>query len=240
MLVILVWIETETYNYDAAGDRKQLYQTATAWQDFCDSQGVETWAVFGTLLGAVREMGLISHDDDLDFGIKEAEWRTITTQVLENAHFSVDVFWPNSLFHLTYRVKDVCVTFDVFVFVPEGPRCWKLCGRAGEYWSDYTISDSQLVGKEVVPFGPSRTIYVPSDSEATLEAYYGSDWRTPRKWIGHSVVAFRNSYGYGILIGSFLLILCVPSFFHKLRLKGRKQSRAPSKKLVQRQTERAS
>lgn len=50
-------------------DVQKIYQMLKDTTDLCDKNGVTYWAEGGTLLGAIRDKGLIKWDDDGDIGI---------------------------------------------------------------------------------------------------------------------------------------------------------------------------
>jgi phosphorylcholine metabolism protein LicD len=54
--------------------RTLLMEVLAHWTEVADELGITWWADYGTLLGAVRNGGLIPHDKDLDIGMLGEDW----------------------------------------------------------------------------------------------------------------------------------------------------------------------
>lgn len=71
---------------------QQLYQLLKDIVDCFSDSDVTMWAEGGTLLGAVRDHGLIAHDDDVDIGLFASDvdkFKEKTKPLLERAGYKV-------------------------------------------------------------------------------------------------------------------------------------------------------
>lgn len=217
-LGLVTAVEFYCYSHDNLEEKRKLYAAAQKWQDLCDSYGVVTWALFGTLLGAVRENAIIETDDDVDFAIHQDDWPAMCN-ALTSAGVSFTIYWPGSLVHIS--LYDC--TLDVFLFGEvedeqflQRGKALKLVGRAGEYWGDAmalylgTSSEATRPELEVRPFG-STTIRTPLSADELLCSNYGTDWMVPRRWAGHTLYQIRGSYAYGIFFGVVVTLVAAPS-----------------------------
>lgn len=57
--------------------RLRILQLTRRVHDLLDEFGVRYWMIGGTLLGAVRDGGIILWDDDVDLGVLESEWLSV-------------------------------------------------------------------------------------------------------------------------------------------------------------------
>jgi hypothetical protein len=148
--------------------------------------GVEAFLAYGTLLGAVRQGGLIGHDSDADLGY------------VSRHHHPVDVMLESfrvqrhltALGYDTYRYSGIAFKVDViegdgfrrgldvfggFIAEPVGdqPPMLYLMGEIGSPFElewIYPLTTATLEGRELP---------VPAVPEKLLEATYGPGWRVP-------------------------------------------------------------
>ncbi|MGY2875948.1 hypothetical protein ACVW00_003138 [Marmoricola sp. URHA0025 HA25] len=148
--------------------------------------GVEAFLAYGTLLGAVRQGGLIGHDSDADLGYVSRFSHPVDV-VLES--FRVQRHLSGLGFD-TYRYSGIAFRVDViegdgfkrgldvfggFIAEPVGdrPPMLYLMGEIGapfELEWIYPLTTATLEG---------RTFPVPAKPERLLEATYGPGWRVP-------------------------------------------------------------
>ncbi len=154
---------------------------------------------YGTLLGSVREQGLIGHDTDIDVAYiskyhkpeeVEAEMIDIYRRLLDAG--VLDIYWKQERTP-EWFVAETSPTYDIqepvgqahIVFDdPEQPidlyTTW--IDEKGDYYNPLEPT-AWCKGKDLYPFKKGSLegleFNIPNNSESLLEHHYG-DWRTPR------------------------------------------------------------
>jgi len=142
--------------------------------------GHDLFAMYGSLLGAVREGSFIGHDDDFDVAVllpvSTAEQACAELKkmafVLIEAGYEVQAM--RSALHV-YASAARELRIDIFhlYFGSDGVLKFPF-GAAGT--KDFRRAQWQ--GVVEAPFGVGRVL-VPANAEALTETIYGSDWRLP-------------------------------------------------------------
>ena len=148
--------------------------------------GVEAFLAYGTLLGAVRQGGLIGHDSDADLGYVSRYSHPVDV-MLESFRLQRHL---SRLGYTTYRYSGIAFKVEVieadgfrrgldvfggFIAEPVGdrPPMLYLMGEIGapfELEWIYPLTTATLEGRELP---------VPGAPEKLLEATYGPGWRVP-------------------------------------------------------------
>lgn len=148
--------------------------------------GVEAFLAYGTLLGAVRQGGLIGHDSDADLGYVSRHSHPVDV-ILESFRLQRHL---TGLGYETYRYSGIAFKVDViegdgfrrgldvfggFIAEPVGdrPPMLYLMGEIGAPFEldwVYPLTTATLEG---------RTFPVPGRPEKLLEVTYGPGWRVP-------------------------------------------------------------
>lgn len=142
---------------------------------------------FGSLLGYVRNRGVVPHDDDMDVGF--------ISDTLEKAQ--CDHYIDRLEYYGCFKVRrkhtfNQITKKPFWVSIKKHPeRCWKCCNwfmfeHNGYIWHHKGL-DSKIKGipAKYLQLGASVTflgqkIRIPKYSGACLDLWY-PDWRTPRK-----------------------------------------------------------
>lgn len=129
--------------------------------------GVEFFLISGTLLGCVREGGILGHDKDVDVGVMDHyDFERVRGALSGTGHFML-------LPVITERILRVKhsngVMIDVFFHWEEDGRLYHE-GQKTRWWnSPFRLVETDFLGEKFL---------VPDDADTYLTENYG-DWRTP-------------------------------------------------------------
>jgi hypothetical protein len=140
--------------------------------------GMKPFLMWGTLLGCVREGGILKHDKDIDMGILAADWpkRQRLIEAMEKRGYELR---QAREYKIAFVRRDRITQMDIDVFFPwEGKMVCLARERDGSFrgaWFQPHAFDNfrscTFMGSDVL---------IPDPPEPVLEASYG-DWRTPIK-----------------------------------------------------------
>ncbi len=140
--------------------------------------GMKPFLMWGTLLGHVREGGLLKHDKDLDMGILAIDWpkRHALIESMQKRGYELR---HTRDYKIVFERRDRLTRMDIDVFFPwEGKMVCISPMRDGSFrgaWFQHSafknFCNCIFLGSEVL---------IPDPPEPILEAVYG-DWRTPLK-----------------------------------------------------------
>jgi hypothetical protein len=138
--------------------------------------GRDLFVSYGTLLGLVREGGLISHDDDIDAMFllhstnAEAAGRELVQVAaeLEQKGQNIQAVFPGGNFHW---IAPSGIMLDIF-------GCWIGDGKVNGYMFSFDGSRSDILPVMERRLG-DVTVSVPAAPEKFLTGFYGADWRVP-------------------------------------------------------------
>lgn len=154
---------------------------------------------YGTLLGYVRNRGIIQHDNDMDVcflphNIDVEQYKHFVRRLDELGCYEYRrKYHENPITH---------VPFWTSIRMHPSDRCWKCCHwfqfeYKGYYWH-HKGQDTKVKGipKKYLELGPyinflGQKVRIPKNSGACLDFWY-PDWLTPRKG--------GNSYGIPMIV----------------------------------------
>jgi SAM-dependent methyltransferase len=135
--------------------------------------------IYGTLLGAVREGGVIGHDRDLDtaFIATATDGRAAAAELRELAFALIDAGYVIDPYRTHIHVTDAAGSrIDVFhLYFDDGGKLCLPFGIAGT--GKITRDDWQ--GVKEIDFLDGKGV-IPANGEQFAELLYGSDWRHPK------------------------------------------------------------
>jgi hypothetical protein len=145
-----------------------------------DRHDHELFAIYGTLLGMVREGGFIGHDNDFDsaFISRHSDGRAAAAETRDIALTLVDAGFDVECRRTALHIHDQrnpAIRIDLFhlYFDDHGDLAFPY-GIAGT--STYTTADWRGLAQRRVG---RHALCVPRDPEQLVEYIYGSSWRTP-------------------------------------------------------------
>jgi hypothetical protein len=177
---------SQTFDSRTAEQVAPLLDSIAQVLDAIRDAGVEAFLAYGTLLGAVRQGGLIGHDSDADLGYVSRFSHPVDV-ILESFRLQRHL---NGLGFDTYRYSGIAFRVDViegdgfrrgldvfggFIAEPVGdrPAMLYLMGEIGARFEREWIHPLTTATLE------GRTFPVPGRPEKLLEATYGPGWRVP-------------------------------------------------------------
>lgn len=165
--------------FDTAWQRRMLDGYGRLRASVHDLGGLELFAMYGSLLGAVREQGFIGHDDDFDVAVlcsartggeASAELKRLAFALIDAGY---DVSPRMSAVHI--HDVEARVRIDIFhlYFDADGILRFPF-GAAGV--TDFGVE--KWGGVVEVPFAVGKVL-VPANPEALVETIYGPNWQIP-------------------------------------------------------------
>ena len=164
--------EAITYDDNFSITEDAAKEILTLTKSLFDSKGIKFYLAYGSLLGAIRDNGLIKGDEDVDVYSFQEE------AIVENLPYFYDkglkvVRYSPGRF-LTFR-KNKDSYIDVYIARP----------LRRSIWSIYCYSLTQLntpkkyfIGEKEIEFLGVKC-FIPEKSEELIEFWYGKNWRTP-------------------------------------------------------------
>lgn len=189
------------------GDLQKVKSQDTQWIDAVldlydkvanllrDEFGYEAFVIYGSLLGTIREGGVIGVDNDADMAFVSkhstgpelaAEMQQIATKMVE-AGLQITLVSTNAYIYDPVRADARIDLFHLY-FDKKGVLAFPF-GVAGTR----DVTRSQWKGVTTAPFC-HRTVGVPELAEEVVAAMYGETWRTPNP--GFNWKKDRRTAGY--------------------------------------------
>lgn len=178
---------------------KLLWETLKLFTD----NGLHVFMAFGSLLGIVRNGGLLLHDKDVDVGLPQSEMdRALRLlqhhgwQSVNGAHIS-----PRAVVH-----QKTGFTMDLFGFIIDEKSKKALCigaAMAGlpKEWNMLWEFDRIELEKTSNPRGEG-SIWSLKNPEVWLESIYGKEWKIPDKNFD-TMVSAKNLRSFSLLTKCF-------------------------------------
>ena len=171
---------------DAKERRAVLVDLYNLVVDAAAKSATQPFLVYGTLLGQVRSNDLICYDYDLDFGVRQSEYKALVKEIKRlvkvtpgmEAHVK-ELFGYKSIeiVHVPTRVSA-----DVFPFIEHSDRVTR---NVPKLYSKHYLGECRATYPRqwVFPLKPvtflGKSVHVPNDAAKLLECYYGHTFMTP-------------------------------------------------------------
>lgn len=167
-----------------AASRKRALQRC--WPDViraveAATEGLCCYPEYGTLLGLMREGGVIAHDDDMDFGVTGASAQEIWKRIRPLGFRLVHAFeYHGAITEIATCFRGVTVDF-FFVGTSDGKPVmyvWDWIPDNGGRWPGRRFFPPSVQALERRHIGPVD-VRIPANWERLLGFEYGPTWRTP-------------------------------------------------------------
>ena len=140
--------------------------------------GIRPYLMWGTLLGAVREGGLMRHDTDIDLGLSAADYTrkaAFVSGMLQRGYFfTIDETYK---FRLLRPDHVLHADFDVLYPADGSMICLGPNSDGTHYGARFPLDSFDRLREISILDG--LQVLVPDPPEAVLETIYGSNWQTP-------------------------------------------------------------
>lgn len=180
--------EIEDITYDSTGSitEEQARDLLLATSKLFSTINLPFYLAYGTLLGAVREHGLIPHDEDVDIFIDDEQTLYNNLPFLYSQGYKICRIRKGVWYSFKIGSK---FYIDVYILRPFkfsiwGINCLCLSGTANpkKFFKEY--QDIELFGE---------IFKCPKNPEKLLAYWYGEDWRTPIR--GHKFYyEYKSAY----------------------------------------------
>lgn len=155
-----------------------LKQCMKDFDGICSDNNILYWADSGTLLGAIRNKGIIPHDDDIDICIFQEDFDKLLEILKTNPKYEII---HDGFIHKFKRrdIKKAKVWIDLFIVSRDNKGIIiydNMIHR--QKWPKFYYRDSETFPLKRVPF-EDYYISVPSDPIPYFERGYGKDWKIP-------------------------------------------------------------
>lgn len=184
IIVLVVSLAIISFKYI---NRKEQYNLPTThillkeymkqFHKICLDNDIIYWAEGGTLLGTVRNQGIIPHDDDIDVVMFEKDFNKLRKALEGNDKYYIkQVKFPMWKFE---RKGIDGVWIDIFIIDEEEDKVMYKEPKHRKVWPNMWFKKSEILPLREVDFEDIRII-IPNDPIPYLERCYGSDWRIPK------------------------------------------------------------
>jgi phosphorylcholine metabolism protein LicD/GR25 family glycosyltransferase involved in LPS biosynthesis len=161
---------------------KLLYQLIYDMHSIFNDNNLEYWAIGGTLLGSVRNSGIIPWDDDGDVGIHHKDIKKFLSlrDIFKKCGYTIrkDLYGYKIFYTNRKKIKDQSFSYpfvDVFPFKKIDGKLRLSVKEARDIWPKEVWSDSELLPLKFYKFG-NYYIKGPNKYKQYFEGLYGKDW----------------------------------------------------------------
>ena len=147
--------------------------------------GVPLFAIYGTLLGAIRDGRVICYDYDLDFGVLGADFARVVAAargfVRAHPQYRLKVYDLPFVRQAVLVHRATGLNADVSTYFPSGPHLKRAVVRLYDYYVKGECR--RLRATSVFPLGTARlngrVVHVPRRPRHVLRCQYGDGYMTP-------------------------------------------------------------
>lgn len=174
--------KNEKQKYPLALIHYALYNYMNDFHEICEKNQLLYWADSGTLLGAVRDFGIIPHDDDIDICMFESDVEKLIKIVNNNKDSKYYIYLLDYQPIYKFEHKKIPGIFiDIFVIdrdETDNKKIYYKEEKNRKVWPNFYYYENELYPMKKMWFGNIQ-IYTPNLPVPFLERAYGKNWKTP-------------------------------------------------------------
>lgn len=165
--------------------QRRLLRLLETFEKICRENGITYWVSDGTLLGAVREKGIIGWDDDIDVNVPSTSIDKLKRLIPLLRSKGYDLFFDDHIWRFTVLGSDFPSAgyIDLFEMKDDEERYTYV-----EEFNSKRFPKGYVFHREIYPLKlysfEGLQVPGPNDSDSYLTRLYG-DWRIPQKWPTH-------------------------------------------------------
>jgi hypothetical protein len=182
IFLILYIIKLNTNNYISSQKKNELYRIMNVTDRILKENNIKYFITCGTLLGSVREKGIIPWDNDIDIGIFQEDFNKVLAlkENFAKENLNLYMYEKDQILQLHSNVIDAHLDFFPYVLDDDNNTYIHYDKLNRErYPTEKFNKDELLPIKDTYTFGPLTNISGPNDGDKCLVHIFGPDWRTP-------------------------------------------------------------
>ena len=167
---------------------EKLYNMMEYFDNICDKNKIEYWSFGGTLLGAVRNKGIIPHDDDIDIGMLQQEINKLIklSDKLKQDGYELVLYKDVNMetnplgieLYRLHKLNNKEYWIDIFPYIRENNKMVLKDPTSRTKWPNESFKTKDLFPLKRYKFGKTK-IYGPSKPKKYLDIAYPG-WKTLR------------------------------------------------------------
>lgn len=182
ILLLIIVLSYPKTRYELYPVHLALYEYLNDFDNICDKNNIMYFAESGTLLGAIRDGKIISHDDDIDVSMFEPDFRKLVHVMKNNDKYHI--IRPSFRLYKFCRKDTPGVFIDIFI-IQEKNNVFRYKEELHiKAWPKFYFRKDELFPLKKIKFH-NQFIWIPNNPIPYLERSYGKNWKIPVKYTRH-------------------------------------------------------